>query len=1003
MSQLKYIVEVDDSDFKKKLAEMATLAAKNGGKMAADTQKKVAEEIAGKNKVIEKVKEQAAEVRKLNLEISRGDTAQIKSGTVVSPNDIERAKAANDAYAASVQKTNLALKGQDAATKVVSQANKAQMVTLEALKLELVDYQTKAAQATNPKQLKLYNSEIQVLQGEIGRMSNMGKTGFDEVGNAAKKSTGYFTKAWSGIRTLANILPGIGIAGLAAFAIEPIMKYIKQLDIFKAKTSEAESAQRSLAAEMGEAGAATAKATIQIDEMTQKFYLAKRGIISKQEALNAYNEGIGKTLGATTSLNIAEERTIANGDAYVELMFKKARAAALMGLYTKEMTKAAEAMAKTDDQAGSYILSGTKGKGLKTAAGTDVFEASAERNRQAEAKPFNDMARRYRKMILDTNNGIVKFAQDNGLNIFEQMAPKAGGSKAVAAASDIFQKIADLKEEYTRKAMTQDEAEIQAIVDKFQRIEREVTKFNADPKNKIKVDTAELNEIKDNAIAETRRKQQEEINKRIAEENEKSFSAAWEASMTHAQKLVKIEEDYQAQITALQGKASQEQLDVLKAARDQQVSDQVSANLKIQENWESTFDGITGMSRKSVEAYLAGVKKKVDAEFAAGKLTADQYKQMTDQIGKASDGNKTSFGRLGDSIKNLREELTAVNSDSAKVAASFKKLSGDISDVAGDVNQIIGTIAQSVQQLNIGDENTDKMLSNVMGVVDGIGELGKGISSGNPIAIVTGSIKLLSSALGLFDGKDRKLQKQIDGYKNQLDSLGTAYRKLEKDISNSVGNSYYADSDKAIANMKAQIVALERMRKAESEKKKTDKGTIADIDNQIIGMKNSIEETEKAISEMLLQSNFKQFSDNLANALVTAFEAGEDGINAMNKTFDDFIKNAIANALKLEILEPIVKDMMEAATEYGNNNKNSLLGFNWEEYRTKLAGASEQLSGAYENALKGLKLGIGNQGDTGGGGGMSGMIGRSITEATAAQMIGIAMPINEVIKRSFKI
>lgn len=883
-----------------------------------------------------------------------------------------------------------AVTGQAAATKVVDQANKAQMVTLEALKIELADYQAKALAATNPKQLKLYNAEIQTLEGEIGRMSNVGKAGFDSMGNAVKKSTGLFSRAFAGLRTVANILPGIGIAGLLAFALGPIVSYIAKLDIFKAKTSEAEEAQKSLAAEMGQAGAATAKASLEVEDMSQKFYLARRGVISKSQALDAYNTGIGKTLGVTNDLNTAEERTIKNGDAYVELMFKKARAAALMSLYTQEMTEAAKEMAKTDDQAGSYILSGTKNKGLKTQTGEDMFTANARINKEAAAKPFQERADRFKKMYLDSNNEIVKFAQANGLNIIEESLTKGTkADKSIEAASDMYQRIADLKDEYTRKAMTDDEAEIQAIVDKFKRIEREVKAFNADPKNKIKVDASELNGIRDNAIANARKRQQEEINKQIAEEQAKSFAAAWEASQTHSQKLAKIEEDYQAQVLAIKDKASQEQLDVLKAARDKQVSDEVAANLKIQENWERTFNNLAGMTRTAVAAYLAGVQKRVDAEFAAGKLTQDQYQQMSDQIARASDGNKTSFGRLRDSIKDFREELKASGADSEKAGAAFKKMAGDISGTADDVNKVLGSIAQGIQQLNIGDENTDKMLSNVMGVVDGISEIGKGIASGNPVAIITGSIKLLTNALDLFNGKDRKLQKQIDGYKKQLDSLGAAYRKLEKDISNSVGESYYADSDKAINNMKAQITALERMRKAESDKKKTDKGKIADMDNQIIGLKNSIEDTEKAISEMLLQSNFKQFSDNLASALVTAFEAGENAIDAMNATFDDFIKNAVANSLKLRILEPIVNDMMKQATAYADSNGNSLLGFDWESWRGKLAGASQQVFTALESAYAGLGLSKGEDQGSTGGKGLSGAVRRELTEQTGSELTGI--------------
>src|SRR5690606_37509163 len=107
--------------------------------------------------------------------------------------------------------------------------------------------------------------------------------------------------------------------------------------------------------------------------------------------------------------------------------------------------------------------------------------------------------------------GIAKRFQQDAANIAANMGGVLGANtgdktntpekpvtdRSVEAASSMYQKIADLRAEYDRKSMTADEAEIQAVIDKFQRVEETIEKFNKDPKNKIKVDVQELREIRD--------------------------------------------------------------------------------------------------------------------------------------------------------------------------------------------------------------------------------------------------------------------------------------------------------------------------------------------------------------------------------------------------------------------------------------------------------------------------------------------------------------------------
>lgn len=104
--------------------------------------------------------------------------------------------------------------------------------SLQELRQILKLMKEEASQITDPKALKSFNNEIQSLEKEIKQLSNAGKAGFDEMGNAIGKSTNYAGKAFGALRNIANILPGIGLAGLLAFAIDPIVDFVKWL--FKA-------------------------------------------------------------------------------------------------------------------------------------------------------------------------------------------------------------------------------------------------------------------------------------------------------------------------------------------------------------------------------------------------------------------------------------------------------------------------------------------------------------------------------------------------------------------------------------------------------------------------------------------------------------------------------------------------------------------------------------------------------------------------------------------------
>ena len=74
-----------------------------------------------------------------------------------------------------------------------------------------------------------FNKQIEVTKGEIDKLSNAGKKGFNELGEAVAKTSNPFKSALASVFRLAYLLPGIGVAGILAFAIDPLTNFIKGL------------------------------------------------------------------------------------------------------------------------------------------------------------------------------------------------------------------------------------------------------------------------------------------------------------------------------------------------------------------------------------------------------------------------------------------------------------------------------------------------------------------------------------------------------------------------------------------------------------------------------------------------------------------------------------------------------------------------------------------------------------------------------------------------------
>lgn len=165
--------------------------------------------------------------------------------------------------------------------------------------------------------IKLYNAEIASTEKQLKALQTTGTSSMGAIGAGAGK-------AFGALRNIAYLLPGIGIAGLLSFPVEPIAKYVGELLKAKGALNEVQKAAKAYNEALGGGKEEYTKAVSEVENLRIAFRQAREGVITKGEALKLYNETLGKTTGKVNDLVTAEAALNKNAEAYIKFTFLKA-------------------------------------------------------------------------------------------------------------------------------------------------------------------------------------------------------------------------------------------------------------------------------------------------------------------------------------------------------------------------------------------------------------------------------------------------------------------------------------------------------------------------------------------------------------------------------------------------------------------------------------------------------------------------------------------------------
>lgn len=132
-----------------------------------------------------------------------------------------------------------------------------------------------------------------------------------------------------------------------------------------------------------------------------------------------------------------------------------------------------------------------------------------------------------------------------------------------------------------------------------------------------------------------------------------------------------------------------------------------------------------------------------------------------------------------------------------------------------------------------------------------------------------------------------------------------------KEAQSKPGSAYHAE----LASLKAQKDELQSQRNSENEKKKKDNSKIADYDQQIKEMELQIDSFAKDFLKDIYSIDFKSWASELTDAVVGAWEKGEDAVEAYKEKVKDMVKNVTKNIVTQKIMENALRKPLGYLTD----------------------------------------------------------------------------------------
>lgn len=297
---------------------------------------------------------------------------------------------------------------------------------------------------------------------------------------------------------------------------------------------------------------------------------------------------------------------------------------------------------------------------------------------------------------------------------------------------------------------------------------------------------------------------------------------------------------------------------------------------------------------------------------------------------RATIGDVKAYQKAAKTVVGTVSDIDAAYKQQAKRIQNAQKLTGSLFDAWDAINGLFEEDSMSSALADMGRMVLDGVLNMIMlqsetflATLEAEG-LGAALNAAmGPIGWIVLAIQVLTKILTVaLQQHDKNLQKQIEAQQEKIDALKVAYEELERqmeDAYNALDMGRITQDMKK--NLEAQIKLTESMIALEEDKKKSDDDAIAGMKEDLVDLRNQIEElTEDTFSNLTagILDDVRDVARNFVDAWADAFEETGNGIKGLEDSFAEAMKNLVRQQASLTIMGPYIDRMKEMLQQFVN-------------------------------------------------------------------------------------
>ena len=404
------------------------------------------------------------------------------------------------------------------------------------------------------------------------------------------------------------------------------------------------------------------------------------------------------------------------------------------------------------------------------------------------------------------------------------------------------------------------------------------------------------------------------------------------------------------------------------AKQIQQIDEQLR---KLSERRKGFFNGgIVGIAERKTEEGNAKISMGATS-VAAGEEKIREGRIKGD-IGLVAEGLKLKM--TGEDLIRTGKKLVGEGMTLKKRFENIGSALGEIANIANGISDAFNQVKNMTDALGIdtesdGWQDAQAAMSSLTSITGGISKTFNAVKSGDIGGAVSGVASIITGPITAFaKAHDAKKERQIKLAERELKALENMQTTIKNAIEDSLGGIYnyrmdakttakmtrivgdyekgeksnimriyginpsayskdtYEAAQKSLADptnayqaeltgLMAQRDQLQRQRANEDAKKKTDKDKLADYDQQIEEMERSIKNAAKNFLKELYGVDMKSWASQLTDAVVSAWEKGEDAIDAYKKKAKEMVKDLTKNIISQKIMEQALQKPLDFLTQ----------------------------------------------------------------------------------------